>query len=141
MKLLISTEDYFKGYSGHPGVTAAHRANAERLLSRVDTLLRRCVTFCNATLDVNPKTGTLVSGSFNGGWRPKDCPEGAERSSHKEARGVDVYDPDGDIDNAIMANKNWLTELGLAIEHPAATRGWAHITDRVPPSGNRVFYP
>lgn len=138
---MITLKDYFGIYATSDEVTPKHRANAELLLDRVNTALRRCLETGHVDLETNPKTGTLVSGVTDGGWRPRNCRTGASRSSHKEGKGVDVYDPDGDIDNCIMENRNWLTELGLAIEHPASTRGWCHFTTRIPPSGNRIFYP
>lgn len=134
----IKIEDYFGTYSGKED--EIHRVNAKRLLTKVNFLLARAAKD-GVTLDINPKTKTLISGTKNGGWRPKDCPDGAPNSSHKVGKGVDVYDPDGDLDNWIMTNRQVLVDLDLAIEHPSATRGWCHITDRLPKSGNRIFYP
>ena len=34
-----------------------------------------------------------------------------------------------------------LKDLGLWLEHPAATKGWAHVQTKPPRSGRRVFYP
>lgn len=138
---IIAFEDYFKAYAGHSSITNEHYRNAAILLDRVNTLLRRAEETGRVDLDINPYTGTLVGGQQNGGWRPPECPIGAPRSAHKTGEAVDLYDPDGDIDNCIMANQNWLTELGLCIEHPSATRGWCHLSTRLPKSGNRIFYP
>jgi len=138
MNYFISSDEYFGKYLGQE--TEEHRKNAYILLCRLQTLIERAKRD-NLTFDKNPKTGSHVSGTTNGGWRPKNCPEGAPSSSHKEGKGVDVYDPDGELDNWIMENKHVLPELGLAIEHPSATRGWCHITTRLPKSRNRVFYP
>lgn len=138
---MITMKDYFGIYANSQKVTPEHRANAEVLLDRVNTLLRRCLETGKVDLETNPKTKTLISGATEGGWRPDTSATGAGLSSHKEGKGIDVYDPDGDIDNCIMENKHWLIELGLAIEHPASTRGWCHLTTRLPKSGNRIFYP
>jgi hypothetical protein len=63
-------------------------------------------------------------------------------SSHKEGRGIDIYDPhDGAMDHWCMQNQVDLVEIGLYMEHPAATPGWCHLTTRAPGSGSRVFYP
>lgn len=137
----VTLEDYFKGYAGHPGITEEHERNAALLLDRVNTLLRRAIETRTVDLEVNRNTMTLIGGERNGGWRPQECPIGAPRSAHKTGEAVDLYDPDGDIDNCVIANENWLTELGLCIEHPSATRGWCHLSTRLPKSGKRIFYP
>ncbi len=134
----INLGDLFSGYAGHPGITAEHRANAEILLIKVNALLTELQDLYRCTLDYNPKTGSLISGSKNGGWRPADCPEGAPNSSHKQGRGVDVYDPDGDLDATIT--DALLKKHGLYREHPSQTRNWLHLTDRAPRSGKRTFY-
>jgi hypothetical protein len=134
----ITLSDYFAAYAGHPGITAEHRASAEMLLVQVNALLVEIVAGGRADLDRNPKTGTLISGEKNGGWRPKNCTEGTENSSHKEGKGVDIYDADGDLDAA--CNDDLLARHGLYREHPAQTRGWLHLTNRAPRSGRRTFY-
>jgi hypothetical protein len=138
---MLDVDHLFQAYQDHPGITSSHRSNAELLISRVNTLLARCLRTGQVDLETNPKTGTLISGEKNGGWRPQDCPIGAPNSSHKTGQGVDLYDPDGDIDNCLMEHQNILVECGLYIEHPSATRGWSHLTTRPPKSHNRVFYP
>lgn len=132
--------DLFAAYEGHPAITAEHRANADMLLSRVNTLLDRAV-LAGINLRINPQTGSLISGQHNGGWRPPECPIGALNSAHKSGQAVDIYDPDGELDDWLMHDLQHLTLLGLYMEHPAATRGWCHLTTRAPRSGNRVFYP
>jgi hypothetical protein len=59
------------------------------------------------------------------------------------ARAVDIYDPDGDLDDWLMqpAGQQALVRLGLWLEHPAATRTWSHLQIVPPRSNNRVFYP
>ena len=138
---VITVNDYFKGYTGHGGIKPIHHDRATILLDRVNTLLRRALETGKVDLETNPYTGTLIGGQRNGGWRPQECSIGAPNSAHKTGEAVDVYDPDGDIDNCIMEYQNWLTELGLCIEHPSATRGWCHLSTRLPKSGKRVFFP
>lgn len=138
--MIITPDDYFGSYQSHPELKPEYRTNAEIFLPKVDQLIQRA-SEAGIKLVKNPSTGTHISGEKNGGWRPMSCPIGAPRSSHKIGRGVDIYDPDGELDNWIIDNIGVLQELDLAIEHPAATRTWCHITDRLPPSGRRVFYP
>ena len=137
----ISQADYFAAYAGHPGITSAMRGNAEVLLHAVNALLDLALESGQVDLEINPDTGCLVSGKRDGGWRPLECATGAPTSAHKQAMAVDVYDPDGDLDSWCMNNHHHLFRLGLYLEHPAATRGWCHLTTRAPRSGNRVFYP
>lgn len=134
----ITVADYIRPYMGHRGITPEHIENAKDLLVRVDALLTELVEAGTVDLEVNQATGSLVSGWKNGGWRPQECPEGAPNSSHKNGQGVDVYDPDGDIDSAI--NDELLAKHGLYREHPAQTRRWCHLTTRPPRSGRRTFY-
>jgi hypothetical protein len=134
----ITLADYFAGWVGHPAISGEHRANAEILLVRINALLLDLVNHPTCDLEINPKTGSLISGTRNGGWRPPDCPEGAPNSSHKQGRGVDIYDADGDLDNTL--NDALLEKYDLYREHPAQTHTWLHLTDRSPPSGKRTFY-
>lgn len=136
---MISLTDYFAGHANHPEITQAHIDNAEELLFRVNGLLRRALESGQVDLETNPLTGTLISGMDDGGWRPKMSSEGSRLSSHKEGRGIDLYDPDGDIDGWITDEA--LEEFGLYREHPSATRGWCHLTTRRPKSGRRSFFP
>lgn len=108
------------------------------LLARVNALLADYQMQTGNELDINPHTGTLVSGETNGGFRLPDCPEGAPGSSHKEAKAVDVHDL-GRLDA-------WVTDAilekhGLYREHPHYTQGWCHLTTRAPGSGHRTFIP
>jgi hypothetical protein len=56
---------------------------------------------------------------------------------------IDLYDPDGDLDEWLMSEKGRgiLEALGLWMEHPASTKSWSHLQTIPPRSGNRVFYP
>lgn len=135
---MITLTDYFAGHANHPEINQGHIDNAIELLHRVNGLLRRALESGKVDLDTNPITGTLISGIDDGGWRPLMSNEGSKNSSHKEGRGIDVYDPDGDIDEWI--DDDVLELFGLFREHPSQTRGWFHATTRRPKSGRRSFY-
>ncbi len=137
----ITIDQYFGPFLGHPLVKPEHLDHARELLARVNALLALAEQE-GVTLEINPKTGSLISGAGAGGWRMPDAVVGAAYSSHKEGRGIDIYDPfDGDLDAWCLAHPRHLIGHGLYMEHPAATKGWCHLTTRPPRSGNRVFYP
>lgn len=135
---MISVADFFGPHAGCADATEEREQNAEVLLEKVNPLLEEAEQH-GVELEMNPATGTLVSGKTFGGFRPQDCPQGAPHSSHKEGMAVDVYDPEGALDR-------WITDLllekhGLYREHPADTSGWTHLTTRAPGSGKRTFHP
>jgi hypothetical protein len=90
-------------------------------------------------LVVNTKTGCLISGSKNGGIRPKDCPEGSALSSHKNAQGVDIYDPSNALDGWLDDIK--LLKYDLYRESAESTPSWLHVSTRPPKSSRRTFKP
>lgn len=96
---------------------------------------------------INPKTGTIISGEIYGGFRPQNCPIGAPHSAHKEGMAVDIYDPDNRIDGYIDGFEgkdgynSLLEEFGLYREHPDKTPHWCHLTTHAPGSGKRTFWP
>jgi hypothetical protein len=95
------------------------------------------------TLETSPRTGSIVSS----GWRPpavnEATPGAAPRSKHLSCQAVDLYDPDGDLDDWLMTDdgQHVMQDLGLWLEHPAATKTWCHVQTVPPRSGRRVFYP
>lgn len=134
---MLTTEQYFRAYEGHAEITPEIYENAEELLRKVNALLEECIAEGWEPTE-NPATDCLLAGQTNGGWRPSDCPIGSPKSSHKQGRGVDVYDPDNSLDD--MVHDVMLAEHGLYREHPLDTvGGWCHLTDRAPPSGKRSF--
>lgn len=136
--VVITTDDYFKAYADHEAITPAIEENAETLLAKVNPLLEDCILL-GWVAKVNPATGTLISGTKNGGWRPPECPIGAPSSSHKQGRGVDVADAGNKLDSLItddLLEQHWLYR-----EHPDDTPNWVHLTDRAPGSGRRTFKP
>lgn len=94
-------------------------------------------------LVANPRTGSLVSS----GWRPPainaGTPGAAPNSKHMTAQAIDLYDPEGELDEWLItsAGQIVLQDLGLWLEHPSATKGWCHLQSVPPRSKNRVFYP
>ena len=83
----------------------------------------------------------------NSGWRPPQVnaatPNAAAMSKHMTGQAIDLADPEGDLDDWLMTGNGQaqLVTLGLWHEHPAATKGWAHLQTVPPRSGNRTFYP
>lgn len=137
---IISVEDYFGLWITHPDVTDEVMDNAVEFLSVVNDLLQTMIdTGC--VLDINPKTKNYVSGETYGGFRPQDCPIGAATSSHKVGRGIDIYDPENELDGFLMLHQSLLKDRGLHIENPSATPRWLHLTNRAPKSGLTVFMP
>ena len=117
------------------------RANAERTVGAANALLVLAKA-AGVPLEANPDTGSIVTS----GWRPADInavtPNARRRSLHISCQAVDLYDPDGDLDQWLLQVADTvLHDLGLWLEHPAATKGWAHVQLRPPGSGRRVFYP
>lgn len=117
------------------------RRNAARTVEAANALLV-LAKGAGVTLETSPRTGTIVTS----GWRPADInaatPGAALRSLHMSCEAIDLYDPDGDLDDWLLASADTvLRDLGLWLEHPAATKGWAHVQTRPPRSGRRVFYP
>lgn len=144
---MITSDDYFRAYADHPAITPLIRASAESMLAAVNDLLVWAYEH-GWKPRKNPHTGTLVSGQDNGGWRPPDCPIGAAKSAHKQGRAVDIYDPDGALDKLISeydsANglqNTVLEQFDLYREHPGATSGWCHLSDRPTSDGRRNFWP
>lgn len=140
---MISIRDYFSPRWGHPDATPEKIEAADDMLSKVNALLFEAEQAGVYHWQIDPDTGTNVSGSKNGsgdgGFRPHDATTGAPRSKHKLARAVDVYDPDNRLDR-------WLTDYvlakhGLYREAPEATSGWVHLQDVAPGSGTRTFFP
>lgn len=136
---MISTEQYFQA-KPH---TVEDDAKAQALLEAVNDLLDEAAAAGAYMNNPCPNTGTEISGSKggqgDGGFRLQTATTGSDHSSHKEARGVDVYDYGDKLDA-------WLTDEilerhGLYREHPDSTPAWCHLTTRAPGSGHRTFYP
>lgn len=143
---MITIDEYFGPWVLSDDVTAERLQNAKRLLDCVNRLLD-AATEDMVTVPVNKETKSQVAGEQYGGFRPQDCPIGAQPSAkngwkpsaHKNAEAVDVYDPNEHLDDWIT--DELLEEFDLYREHPTSTRSWCHLTTRRPGSGRRTFYP
>lgn len=117
-------------------------AKAIITVDRANELLNWAVSY-GVTVDQHPANHSPVSS----GWRPPEVnsstPGAAARSKHMTGEAIDIYDPDGDLDEWLMTTRGQeiLKTLGLWHEHPSATKGWAHVQTVPPRSGNRTFYP
>lgn len=143
---MITLDQYFIGRSH----SAEQESSAVNMLSLVNALLARYATETGVEVQEHAHTNSMiapagsqgfdsVSGKTEGGFRLPDCPQGAPNSSHKQAKAVDVYDPDNAIDDWIT--DDILASAGLYREHPDSTPTWCHLTTRAPGSGHRTFYP
>lgn len=116
---------------------------ALRTVELVNKLLEKATLHRVILTEKSPRTGTLVSS----GWRPPQVnaatANAAPRSLHMRGQAVDLYDPEGELDDWLMtdAGQAELARLGLWMEHPGATKSWSHLQTRAPRSGRRVFWP
>lgn len=140
---MITLTDFFMGRDRTHGhlLGTDLRSNAARTVEAANKMLVMAKT-AGVPLESNPATGTVVSS----GWRPPDInagtPGAAVRSLHMSCQAIDLYDPEGLLDDWLLASADKvLRDLVLWLEHPAATKGWAHVQLLPPRSGRRVFYP
>jgi hypothetical protein len=135
-----------KQYFGAKPHTKQHESNAKALLACVNSLCE----YLGVSCPIDPDTGTEISGSKggagDGGFRLPTATTGSKLSSHKTAQGVDKYDPNEELDNAItnappINGMCVLEYFGLYREHQSKTHGWCHLTTRAPGSGLREFMP
>lgn len=144
---MITLAQYF-GAKPH---TPDQEYAANDLLRRVEALVMDYADDTGNKSHIDPDTGTEISGSKggagDGGFRLPTATTGRQLSSHKEARGVDRYDPGDELDNWLdgfegeNGRNTMLEKHGLYREAPAATPGWCHLTSRAPRSGRRTFIP
>lgn len=138
-------------YFGSKPYSVAHEAAAQDLLNRVNALIDEAAEAAAFVRTIDPDTGTEISGSKggsgDGGFRLPNATTGRQGSSHKEAKGVDCFDPDGDLDEWLDTfeqgggRNSKLEEHGLYREAPTSTPTWCHLTTRAPGSGRRTFFP
>jgi hypothetical protein len=137
---MITLEQYYGEWFGHPDITETVKGNVQRLLTACETLSRLAAEE-GLVFPTNPATKSGVSGVKYGGFRPQSCTIGAPKSAHKEGLAVDRFDPSGAIDEWCINNQDLLEFCGIYIEHPSATVGWSHWSIKAPKSGKTVFYP
>ena len=136
---MITLQQYFGG--------KAHTPDQEQcaiyLLNRVNALLEEARIAGVYNGEIDKDTGTQISGSYNGsgdgGFRLPASTTGSPTSSHKEAKGIDVYDPQEALDTWIT--RAILIKYNLYREHPDYTKSYCHLTTRAPKSGTRTFIP
>ena len=141
---MITLIDYFMGRrEQYPAAISPEIERQAMLTVELASKLLTQARSYGVSLDLNPKTGNLIAS----GWRPPaynaTVAGAAPNSKHMTGQAIDVYDPDGDLDDWLMTGEGQaaLMALGLWMEHPAATKGWAHLQTQPPRSGRRVFYP
>jgi hypothetical protein len=140
----ITLGEYLQGRDAiYPAeLTAEIGANAATTVKLVNSLLA-VMEAEGMKLEAHPVSQSLITS----GWRPpqinRQVKNAAPKSKHMTGEAVDLYDPEGDIDNFLMSGQGQrvLASLGLYIEHPSATKSWSHIQIVPPRSQSRVFYP
>lgn len=138
----ITVEEYFAGYEKDPDATPERRANAAALLVKVNALMAEAETD-GVYFAVNPYTGCHVSGTGHGAFRNQACRIGAPGSTHKQGKGVDIYDPHRDFARWCMKHLNRLAARGLHMEDPHWTPTWTHLQDLAPghpPVPEKIVY-
>lgn len=141
---MISLADYFMGRrEAYPlAMSPGIEREALRTVELANKLLAQAATY-GVSLPPSPFTKSAVAS----GWRPPQynatVANAAPNSKHMTGQAIDIYDPDGDLDDWLMTGEGQaaLTALGLWMEHPSATKSWAHLQTIPPRSGRRVFYP
>lgn len=141
---MITVDNYFMGRrEKYPlALTPDIERNALRTVDLANKLLAQAQTY-GVTVDLHPTNQSPVSS----GWRPPEVnertPNAAIKSKHMTGQAIDIYDPDGDLDDWLMTGEGQaaMAALGLWHEHPSATKGWAHVQTVPPNSGRRTFYP
>ena len=142
---MITLQQYF-GSKAHD---QEQEDNATLLLERVVDLCDEAAADGEFQWTIDPDTGTCISGSKggagDGGFRAPDSTTGGPGSSHREGRGVDVYDPKNLLDiwldcfETADGGNLMLEQHRLYREAAKHTPGWCHLTTRAPKSGRRSF--
>lgn len=139
--VIITIEHYFTGQLMSV-VSEYHLQAADRLLERVNQVIRDAVG-AEIACPTNPKTGSQISGWGGGGYRSQAVnarqPNPKITSRHLTGEAVDVYDPEGELDDWL--DNIMLEHYELWREHPSATRTWCHLQSVPPRSGRRSYYP
>lgn len=151
LELLPTLEQYLSPHSTTKTFAAlstdpALKARAVILLSRVSEVLQVADRY-GVRIEKNPARGDILTS----GWRPAaynaQVRGAAVRSLHIVGGACDIFDPEGEIDDFFYGTggsgfgPDLLVAHNLWMEHPAATKGWAHFQDSPPRSGRRFFYP
>lgn len=138
--VFVTLGEYLGPYKAHADVTPQIIANANDLLTRVNKVYALYVAD-GGELQTNPATGSVISGSGNGGLRPRDAKVGAPNSTHKDGQGIDTYDPKRSFASWCIEHFTTLAENGLHMEDPRWTPTWVHLQSVPPRSGKTVYIP
>ena len=136
---MITLQDYFND-KPHP---TEYNLNALTLLYRVNNLLAAYTTDTGKLPEINPITGSQVSGSKggDGGFRLPTSTTGSSKSAHKQGMAIDLVDHDQHLDKWLDAKPDALIKYDLYREASASTPNWCHLSTRKPLSGKRTFAP
>ena len=136
---MITLQDYFND-KPHPN---EYNLNALTLLYRVNNLIAAYTTDTGKLPQINPITGSQVSGSKggDGGFRLPTSTTGSSKSAHKQGMAIDLVDHDQHLDKWLDAKPDALIKYDLYREEPASTLNWCHLSTRKPLSGKRTFKP
>ena len=135
---MITLQDYFSD-KPHP---TEYNLNALTLLYRVNNLIAAYTTDTGKLPEINPITGSQVSGSKggDGGFRLPTSTTGSSKSAHKLGMAIDLVDH-GELDKWLDENPDVLIKYDLYREASVSTPGWCHLSTRKPMSGKRTFVP
>jgi hypothetical protein len=131
---VITLDQYLRGRGP---ISQELETNALALLSKVNNLLVELEG--HVDFDIYPVTNTIVSSGYRTAAVNASTPGAAPKSKHIQCLAIDIYDPDGDIDDYLT--DAILEKYDLYREHPAATKGWCHLQSVPPNSKKRTFYP
>ena len=136
---MITLQEYFSD-KPHPN---EYNLNALTLLYRVNNLIAAYTTDTGKLPQINPITGSQVSGSKggDGGFRLPTSTTGSSKSAHKLGMAIDLVDHDQHLDKWLDKNPDALIKYDLYREEPASTVNWCHLSTRKPLSGKRTFKP
>jgi len=140
---MITKAQYF-GNKPHP---IEHEANACRLIDgSANLFLKECHELGHYDYEIDPDTGTQISGSKGGtgagGYRGKN--EGPTlHSTHKDANGIDIADSVRKLAAYCVTHegKAHMARHGLYMEDPRWTPVWCHFQRVAPKSGKRIYIP
>lgn len=126
---MITLEEYLMGRDKQAPLTIEMHIDALSTVAKANELLEKFGSMRRVT----------------SGYRPSFINEhiknAARHSNHMVCRAIDLADGDGKLDEFCTNNLKLLDEIGLWLELPKSTPGWAHVQIVPPKSGNRVFIP
>ena len=143
---MFTLDDYVGGYADSPDWNDERKANAAALMTACEGL-QADLEAAGIHFQLNPATGTTISGEGHGGFRDQTCTIGAPNSAHKSGEAVDRYDPENEIDEYLWqdyqknGDNSLLVKHGIYCEVTQSTPLWSHWSTRRPPSGHHWFVP